>query len=98
MSSAVTIIRHREDGEQMWFAGGGVFTWKATAEETGEAFVLIEDRMERGKVTPMHIHPGQDETIYVIEGELLVDVESEQHRLGEGALCVAPRGVAHAFM
>lgn len=82
----------------MWFAGGGTFTWKATGEETDRSFLLFDDRMERGKVTPNHLHPNQDEAIYVLEGELLVDVEGEQHRVGQGGFVYAPRGVAHAFM
>jgi quercetin dioxygenase-like cupin family protein len=98
MSSAVPIIRQAGEGEQMWFAGGGTFTWKASAAETGGAFVMLEDRMEQGKTTPLHTHPNEDEAIYVLEGELLVDVEGQQHRVGQGGLFVAPRGVPHAFM
>jgi len=97
MSTAVPIIRQDGEGEQMWFAGGGVFTWKATAAETGQAFLLMEDRMARGKSTPYHLHPHEDEAIYVLEGELLVDIEGEQHRVGQGGLFFAPRGVPHAF-
>lgn len=98
MSTAVPIIRQAGEGEQLWFAGGGVFTMKASAAETGGAFILLEDRMVRGKTTPLHLHPNEDEAIYVLEGELLVDVEGEQHRVGQGGLFVAPRGVPHAFM
>jgi len=98
MSTAVPIIRHDGEGEQMWFAGGGTFTWKATAAETGGAFLLLEDRMERGKATPFHLHPNEDESIYVLEGELLVDIEGEQHPVRQGSFFVAPRGVPHAFM
>ena len=98
MSSAVPIIRQAGEGEQMWFAGGGAFTWKATAAETGSAFLLMEDRMERGKVTPLHLHPNEDEAIYVLEGELLLHIEGEEHRVGEGGFFLAPRGVPHAFM
>jgi quercetin dioxygenase-like cupin family protein len=98
MSSAVPIIRQAGEGEQMWFAGGGTFTWKATAAETGGALIMLEDRMVRGKTTPLHTHPNEDEAIYVLEGELLVDVEGEQRRVGQGGLFFAPRGVAHAFM
>jgi quercetin dioxygenase-like cupin family protein len=75
-----------------------VFTWKATAAETGGAFIMLEDRIVRGKTTPLHLHPNEDETIYVLEGELLVHVEGEEHRVGRGGLFVAPRGVPHAFM
>ena len=98
MSSAMPIIRQGGEGQQMWFAGGGAFTWKATSAETGGSFLLMEDRMEGGKVTPLHSHPNQDEAIYVLDGELLVHVEDEQHRVGPGGFFFAPRGVAHAFM
>ncbi len=98
MSTAVPIIRQDGEGEQMWFAGGGTFTLKATAAETGQAFILLEDRMARGKATPFHLHPKQDEAIYVLEGELLVDVEGEQHAVRQGGFFVAPRGVPHAFI
>ena len=98
MSTAVPIIRQDEEGEQMWFAGGGTFTWKATAAETGGAFLLLEDRMEGGKVTPLHLHPHEDEAIYVLEGELLVDMDGEQHRVLQGGFFLAPRGVPHAFL
>ncbi len=98
MSTAVPIIRQDGEGEEMWFAGGGTFTWKATAAETDRAFLLMEDRMERGKVTPLHSHPDEDEAIYVLEGELLVDVEGERHAVRQGGFFYAPRGVPHAFM
>ena len=98
MGTAQAIIRQDGEGEQLWFAGGGVFTIKASAEETNGAFTLFEDRVVRGKTTPMHLHPDEDETIYVLEGELLVDIDGEQHRVGQNGVFVAPRGVPHAFL
>jgi quercetin dioxygenase-like cupin family protein len=97
-TTAVPIIRQGGEGEQLWFAGGGVFTMKASAAETGRAFVLFEDRVVRGKTTPLHMHPNEDETIYVLEGEILAHFEGEEHRVGQGGLFVAPRGAPHAFM
>jgi quercetin dioxygenase-like cupin family protein len=98
MSTAVPIIRQGGEGERMSFAGGGVFTWKATAAETGGAFIAFEDHMARGKTTPFHLHPNDDEAIYVLDGELLVHVEGEEHTVDRGGLFVVPRGVPHAFM
>ncbi len=98
MSAAVPIIRGEGEGERLWFAGGGVHIWKATAEETDGAFVLLEDRMARGKTTPLHTHPNLDETLIVLEGEILVYAEGSEHRVGPRGVAVAPRGVAHAFM
>jgi quercetin dioxygenase-like cupin family protein len=98
MKSSATLIRNQGEGEQLWFAGGGVFTMKLTAAETGGAFFLFEDRVVRGKATPMHLHPDADELAYVIEGELLVHVDGAERRVGPGGLFYAPRGVAHAFL
>ena len=49
--------------------------------------------MERGKVTPLHTHPDQDEAIYVLDGEIVAHVDDAQHRVGAGGLFFAPRGV-----
>ena len=98
MSTAVPIIRGEEEGERRWFAGGGLWTIKATAEATDGAFTLIEDRMTRGKTTPLHTHPNLDETLIVLEGEILVYAEGREHRVGPHGVAVAPRGDAHAFM
>ena len=98
MGTAVAIIRREEEGERRWFAGGGLWTVKATAEETDGAFTLIEDRMTRGKTTPLHTHPYEDETFIVLEGEILVHVEGTEHRVGPGGVAVVPRGARHAFL
>ena len=98
MSTAGTIIRREGEGERLWFAGGGVFTMKATSEETDGAFYLLEDWMMQGKTTPLHTHPNVDETLIVLEGEILVYAEGREHRVGPHGVAVAPRGDAHAFM
>ena len=98
MSQAGTIIRGEGEGERRWFAGGGLWTMKATAEETEGAFILVEDRMTEGKMTPLHTHPKQDETLIVLEGEILLYAEGKEHRVGPRGVAVALRGVPHAFM
>lgn len=91
-------IRSHDQGERRWFYGGGIHTWKATEEETAGAFLLFETALDRGKVTPLHTHPAADETLYVLEGEILLHMAGEEHRLTGGDLAVAPRGVPHAFL
>jgi quercetin dioxygenase-like cupin family protein len=92
------IVRNKDEGERMWFLGGGLHTWKLMSEETDDSMLLFEDQLERGKVTPMHLHAEVDEALYVIEGEILLNVEGDEHVVGAGGLAFAPRGCAHAFI
>ncbi|MGH3148701.1 MAG: cupin domain-containing protein [Rubrobacter sp.] len=98
MSPAASVIRGDGEGERFWFAGGGVWTMKATAVETDGSFTLFEDRLTRGKTTPLHTHPNLDETLIVLEGEILVYDDGTEHRVGTHGVAVALRGVPHAFM
>jgi quercetin dioxygenase-like cupin family protein len=99
MAGAGVIVRADGEGEMRWFYGGGLHTWKATAEETNGAFLLFEDHLQEGKMTPFHTHPDADEVFYVLDGEIIVHVEGgDEHRLGEHDFAVALRGAPHAFM
>jgi quercetin dioxygenase-like cupin family protein len=93
----VTICRAHDEGQRRWFYGGGLHIWKATAEETNGAFLLFEDRLDHGKVTPLHTHPDSDETMIVLEGEIVMHLDGVEHTVGAGGVAVAPRGVPHAF-
>jgi quercetin dioxygenase-like cupin family protein len=96
--SAISIVRDAGEGERRWFYGGGVHTWKASSEETGGTLILFEAQMAQAKATPLHVHANEDEALYVLEGEILVHIDGEDHRLGPGGFAFAPRGVPHAFL
>lgn len=95
---AEAIVRNKDAGERMWFLGGGLHIWKALSEETDDSMLVFEDHLERGKVTPMHLHADVDEALYIIEGEILLNVEGTEHVVGAGGFTFAPRGCAHAFV
>lgn len=92
-----SVVRSAEQAGQRWFFGGGVHSWLATAEETAGTFLLFSDVMEKGKRTPLHTHPSE-ESLYVIEGEILVHLDGQEHTLSAGGLVIAPRDVPHAFL
>ena len=98
MSTLTATVRDSGQGEKRWFCGGGLHTWLATAEETGGAFLLFEFVGEQHKVTPVHRHPAVDETFYLLDGEIELDLGGERRTVSAGGLAVIPRGVPHAFM
>ena len=91
-------VRQAGQGEQRWFYGGGIHTWLVSPEETGGAFLLFEDAMDAGKRTPLHTHPEAAETMYVLQGEILMHLDGAEERIGAGGVAVAPRGMPHAFL
>jgi quercetin dioxygenase-like cupin family protein len=46
---------------------------------------------------PLHIHRQHEEVIYVLEGEMALQVRDETLRLGPGAAFVTPIGLPHTF-
>jgi quercetin dioxygenase-like cupin family protein len=98
MDTLAVTVRDSGEGERRWFCGGGLHTWKVTPEESGGAFLLFEFSGEQGKVTPVHVHPASDETFYVLDGEILLDLDGTRRSLAEGGVAVIPRGAPHAFM
>ena len=98
MSSLSPIVRAAGEGDRQLFLGGGLHTWKLMSQDTGGTFFLFEDTMAQGKCTPLHHHPEADETLYVIEGEIVVDVDGTKHVVGAGGVTFTPRGVHHALL
>lgn len=92
------LVRAAAEGDHRWFFGGGMHTWKVRAAEANGAFLLFEDRMDRGKMTPLHSHPDSDETMYILEGEIVMHMDGQEHTISAGGIAVAPRGLPHAFM
>jgi mannose-6-phosphate isomerase-like protein (cupin superfamily) len=73
---------------------GAVFLVKASSETTAGSFSIIEevDPLD----TPLHVHANEDELFYVIEGEHVFQVGTQEFSAGPGAVVFAPRGVPHA--
>ena len=91
MSTPVPIIRAPGEGDKRAFLGGGLHTWKLLTEDTAGAFFLMEDEMTQGKVTPLHRHPEADETVYVLEGEIVMNQDGKETRVGAGGVSFTPR-------
>ena len=92
------VVRTSDEGERRWFAGGGMHVWMAKTEETGHAFCAFVDHLTRGKMTPLHMHPDADDSMYVIDGEVLYQANGQERMLGPGSFATALRGTPHAFM
>lgn len=82
----------------VWYAGY-LLTFLATAEETGGRFSLVEALGRRGlsDEPPPHIQTREEESFYIIEGQMSFFVAGEIIRARAGTLVTLPRGVPHHF-
>ena len=46
--------------------------------------------------TPAHVHEREDELFISLEGDHVIELDGQEHRLGPGDSVFAPRGVPHA--
>ena len=81
----------------VWYSGQ-LMTFLATAEDTQGKFALIEAVARRGNDPPPHIHQGEEETFYVLEGEMTFSVGGQTIKATPGTMVCLPREVAHSFV
>jgi len=65
--------------------------------KTSEAFDLVEFLGRHGDMPPLHVHHRDDETFYVLDGELTLHVGGQEIGLTAGQAALAPRGVPHVY-
>lgn len=85
-----------EETEAQWFLGSQVWL-RATAAQTGSALGLVEQLVPPGFGSPYHIHRNEDESFYVLEGQIRFFTGGESFVLGAGGFAFLPRGIAHGF-
>jgi quercetin dioxygenase-like cupin family protein len=72
-------------------------TVKATAEDTGGAFSILEADEPPGFGPPLHLHTDAAEAFYVLDGLYRVFVEDESFDCPAGSFIFVPAGVRHGF-
>lgn len=76
---------------------GALMRIKARAEDTGGALGLVDGSFYRGFGPPLHVHNGEDEAMYVLEGDIRFRQGEEEFIAGPGTWVWQPRGIPHAF-
>ena len=92
-TAARPIVLGPDEGEALWF-NNDLLTIKAT----GSSCLVIEEAARRGKVTPLHTHPDETESFYILEGEAVFHLDGSERPLGAGSFVSVPPGVPHAYL
>ncbi len=91
-----TFAHEPGEGEAWWWFGV-LATVKATAEQTGGRYSLVEILAPEGYPGVLHVHHFEDEGFYILEGELTLYVGEETIKARPGSFLFGPKDVPHAF-
>ena len=71
---------------------------RATAQMTNGAFGLVEHwEIPPGFASPYHTHHREDESFYIVQGEVAFVIDGKWRRVGPGAFVFGPREIPHGF-
>ncbi|MFB2981377.1 quercetin 2,3-dioxygenase [Microseira sp. BLCC-F43] len=83
-----SILMQPGAGYSAWVLGD-LYTFKATSEDTNQAYGLIEIVMQPNSAVPPHIHTRENESFYIQEGEM-------EFQLGEQTIVATPGTFVHS--
>jgi mannose-6-phosphate isomerase-like protein (cupin superfamily) len=86
-----------DEGQALWFLTNRM-TIKATAQTTGGGFGLLESSIAPGFSPPLHVHQREDESFWVLAGQLTMRCGDREFSVGPGSFVFLPRGIPHTFV
>jgi quercetin dioxygenase-like cupin family protein len=91
-------LLHRRSGTGRAFWGpGDHYTFLVTGAESGGAYFAMEALVPPGGGPPRHIHTREDETFYLLQGNVEVLLGEQTVVAGPGDFVNVPRGIVHRF-
>jgi quercetin dioxygenase-like cupin family protein len=77
---------------------GGDVAFKVRGQQSGGALTAFETVVAPGQGPPLHTpHAHEDETLYVLEGEVRFKLGDDLRAGGPGSFVFVPRGAPHTF-
>ena len=94
---AQPVFRRTGEGEPLENPVGGHVVFKVRGEQSDGGVTVFETVVAPGDGPPLHVHAGEEETLYVLEGEVRFRLGDEVHTGSAGSIAFVPRGTPHAF-
>src|SRR5438046_10572774 len=69
IAPATGVISDPDAQTAIWFLGA-LSQVRVSGAQTGGAFALADHLAQRGNASPVHVHDRDDETFFVLDGEL----------------------------
>ena len=89
-------IRKPDEGRTIAVVGD-VYRFMATGEDTNGKYAMWEALVPPGGGPPPHVHSREEESFYILEGEITFQIGDEQVVATAGMFANMPVGTPHSF-
>lgn len=89
-------IRPAADGTRVAVMGD-LYRYLATGDETGGAYAMIDATVPPGGGPPPHVHSREEESFFVLEGEITFRLDDQTIVAGPNTFLNMPIGSLHSF-
>jgi mannose-6-phosphate isomerase-like protein (cupin superfamily) len=97
VSSGIKVVAGQDRFNKSRSIGVSSTTFKVATPDTAGALFAMEQANTKPGGPPRHLHYDQDEFWYVLAGEYVFEVGSDQYRVEAGDCVLGPRKVSHAW-
>lgn len=95
-SGEATVVRAGEGTTVRWGPAGRIRI-VAGADSTAGSFSVVEAFEQPGSGAPLHVHHGEAEAFYVLEGEIELTCGEQRVTASSGDFVYTPKDVPHAY-
>ena len=82
--------------DALWFTTARL-TIHLSQKDNADGLTLIEHHMVEGFAVPLHVHRDEDESFYIMQGEVRMQIDDQVRRLKAGDALTVSGGTPHAF-
>lgn len=82
--------------DPLWFTNARL-TVHLSGKDNSGGIALIEHHMAEGFAVPLHVHRDEDESFYVLDGHVRMQIGDEVRRLETGHALTIAAGTPHSF-
>lgn len=68
--SRTPFVQRLDESERLWAVDGSLSRMLLPPDPTGGTHAIVMDQVVKNEGIPSHRHPGDDETFYIVDGEL----------------------------
>lgn len=95
--ATITGFKDRARIENSRWYGSALISLLATGAQTNHIYALFEGMTRSGEEVPFHTHSREDESFYLLDGEITFHIDEQTMHAKAGDFVFLPRNIRHSW-